>query len=617
MLYQLNEKIKGIFAWIIIILVTITFVMFGIDYFLQARHTSNDVVAEVDGQPIPNSLFEQIYRRIQKQEQAPLSATQDNALKTQILDELILNMVTVNAANNFGFYLAPEEVMAAIFSFPQFQENGKFSLQRYNQILAASFYTPIQLQSEIATSMLVKQQNFAFKSGAFVLNSELTRDAALIFETRDYDYVKVPLSIFADHATVTEKEAHDYYNAHINQFTSKEKIVLDYLLLSIEKFKNTSIVTEEEIKQYYDDNRASFRAPETWRVKHILLAFPEHATITQQNAIKQKAEKIYQRLLKKIDRFESIAKTQSDDKLTARNEGLLPENIIAGKSPFATALHNLKQDDVSKPFKTTQGYEIFKIVNYIKAAVVPYNTAKTQIKTQLENEKAQLSYTKALEQLGEISYQHPESLKEASLDLQLPILHTEPLTDAGGRDQITQNPEVVKAAFSQDVNKLGNNSEPIQLTPTSVVVIRVQKRLPKEIQPFSKAQTQIEKQLKNELAQKMIKSWGEKIISGKNTLDHGLAWTKITNEIRLDENKNPEIHNLAFSLSKNHKIGFQYLKDGTYCLVRLEKIIPGQISNLDSKQKQQLVEQLENGYGTADYDIYINELMAKAKIKRF
>ena len=35
MLQKLNERIQGLVAWIIIILVAITFTLFGVDYYLQ------------------------------------------------------------------------------------------------------------------------------------------------------------------------------------------------------------------------------------------------------------------------------------------------------------------------------------------------------------------------------------------------------------------------------------------------------------------------------------------------------------------------------------------------------------------------------------------------------
>ncbi|OGV27716.1 MAG: hypothetical protein A3F18_00590 [Legionellales bacterium RIFCSPHIGHO2_12_FULL_37_14] len=617
MLYQLNEKIKGVFAWIIVVLVTITFVAFGVEYFLQAKRMETNLALEVNGEAIPYRVFDLIYRRIQQQDPMPLSVTQDIALRKQILDDLIVNSVSLQGARKAGFYITAEETTAAIRNFPQFQENGKFSFAKYRQILAASMYTPLQVQEDIAHSMLIRQQRYAFENTAFALKSEIKRDAALIYETRDYSYIKIPLSLFFDKVKVTEKQEQDYYAAHKQDFTTHLRVVLDYVLLSLENFKAKSAVQEAEIKQYYNENQASFRKPQSWQVKHILYAFPQNATPKQIAETKQKAEKAYEKLAQHPEKFENMVNTDSDDKLTAESKGLLPI-INEGENPLADAFNGLtKENSITRPWKTAAGYEIFKVVHYTPSSLIPYEDAKIQIKNQLENEKAQLSYAKAVEDLGELSYQHPDSLQEVAKALNIPILHTQDFTQAGGSDKVTQNPEVVHAAFSKDVKDLRNNSEPIQLTPSSVIVIRIQKILPKESQTFAAVQAKIEKQLQNQLAEQEIQAWSQKLIKGEAKLFSNLNFIKVAHESREGESKQPNIRDLAFSLAKVGQIKSGRLSDGEHFIVRLDNITMGQFSTLDSKQQQQFIRQVEKSYGVADYDIYISELMETAKIKHF
>ena len=48
--------------------------------------------------------------------------------------------------------------------------------------------------------------------------------------------------------------------------------------------------------------------------------------------------------------------------------------------------------------------------------------------------------------------------------------------DAKGGPGIGQYPKVVAAAFSDDVLEGGNNSEPVEIEPNDVVVVRVEER---------------------------------------------------------------------------------------------------------------------------------------------
>lgn len=41
MLQKLNEHIQGVVAWLVIILIAITFTLFGVDYYFQSRQISD------------------------------------------------------------------------------------------------------------------------------------------------------------------------------------------------------------------------------------------------------------------------------------------------------------------------------------------------------------------------------------------------------------------------------------------------------------------------------------------------------------------------------------------------------------------------------------------------
>ncbi len=91
MLQKFNEKIRGVFAWIIIVLIAITFTLFGVDYYLQSHNRSN-VEVEVNGEPISQARFETNYRRIrQQQDITSLTPDRDKQIKQQVLDEMIVN----------------------------------------------------------------------------------------------------------------------------------------------------------------------------------------------------------------------------------------------------------------------------------------------------------------------------------------------------------------------------------------------------------------------------------------------------------------------------------------------------------------------------------------------
>ncbi len=90
MLQKLNERIQGLVAWVVIILIAVTFTLFGIDYYLQSRQDSTAQI-EVNGQPISKDIFELSYRRTrQLRDPLQLTPSVEKSLKQQVMDNLLL-----------------------------------------------------------------------------------------------------------------------------------------------------------------------------------------------------------------------------------------------------------------------------------------------------------------------------------------------------------------------------------------------------------------------------------------------------------------------------------------------------------------------------------------------
>lgn len=618
MLQKLNERIKGIVAWVVVLLIAFTFFMFGLDYFFQIRSSaSSTAIAEVNGQPISAVLFEQFYRRLRQQEPSNLPAHADEVLKKQVVEELIVNTATLSAARRAGFYVSPAQVAASIIQIPQFQENGKFSSAKYQQVLAASLFTTETLQKEVEQGMLINQQRFAFVGSVFVLPTEVEWYAKLLFETRDYDYTILSLQSFIDKVKLDENALRAYHKAHAQELMTPARVSLDYVLLSVEQFKSAATVSEADVRQYYQDNLSAFKIPPRWKVAHLLYAFPEGATLQQQMQVKQKIEQAYQHLIRNPAVFQDWVKQHSDDRLSAQQGGLLPW-LSPGQSEFDEMLMTLNQvGQLSQPFRTKRGYEMLKLLDYTPSKVTPLDQAQEVIRRQLSNEVAQKNYAKALEALGELSYQSPETLEPVSKTLHLPILHTKPFSSAGGTEWITQQPEVQRLAFSSDVKELGNNSEPIQVNPSTVAVIRVKEQFPATVQAFEAVRPKIEAILKEEAAKKEMMQLGNEIKQKHTDLPAQYRWLSVTRESHVGESKNPIMRDLAFSLPKMHQLQGQFLPNGDYVIVRLKAIYPGAWTALDQTQRQALQKQLESTYGEMDYDLYIKEVVDAATIKRY
>jgi len=136
---------------------------------------------------------------------------------------MITNEVTVQSARNYGFEISADQANAAIVNIPQFQEDGHFSTEKYQQALNGALFTPETFQNEVKQGMLLNQQRFAFMGSSFALPSEVNRFVRLYMQTRDYDYLTISAAELENQVQISPDDIKLYYSKNQKEFMSPEK----------------------------------------------------------------------------------------------------------------------------------------------------------------------------------------------------------------------------------------------------------------------------------------------------------------------------------------------------------------------------------------------------------
>ncbi len=616
MLQKLNERIQGAVAWIIVVLVTVTFTLFGLDYYLQSHRSTEDVKVKINGHIITKTDYELNYRRLsQSQAQDALTAAQERELKQQVLSEMMVNAVSVKAAHDHGFEVDGQQATAAILQIPQFQEDGHFSTSRYSQALNNGFFTPQTFQQEVRQGMLLNQQRFALIGTEFVLPSELNHFVTLSMQTRDYHYAVIKAADFIASAKITPEEEKQYYQTHQKQFMTKEQVSIEYIRLSLNAMKDKITITPDQVSRYYEDNKNNYLTPAQWQLAYVRFPVKDETTNAEQDERAKNASKQF---------YDALS--QAPQKLTALTKkavtrqhaqsGVLPV-VIAGQSNLDQYLINLTEPgQIAEPIRTKQGYDVLQVKSYKPAAIQPFSEVRQLITEQLQQEAAQEQYAAMGERLSELSYQNPDSLAPVASSLGLRLEQTGLFSRAQpSQDPITQYPTIKQAAFSHDVVTFGNNSEPVQLDADTLVVLRVKQHIPAALQAISQVRNVIDSVLVGQKASLVAQDFGKNLIaSTPKSLPKSVHWKPVMAASRDSELTDPQINELAFSVGELGAYESISLQNGDFALVRLSKITDGHLDTEDKEQMRNLTQQLEASYGLMDYDLYIAQLMSQAKI---
>ncbi|MDF1826851.1 MAG: SurA N-terminal domain-containing protein [Legionellaceae bacterium] len=623
MLQKLNERIQGVVAWVVVSVIALTFALFGVDSYLQARHTSS-VVAEVNGKPISKQALELRYRRVRhEQDMSARTTGTEKQLKSQLLEKMIASQINMNAALRDGFFINDDQVKTAIFQIPQLQQDGQFSPERYEHVLNNALFTPQSFQQEIYRGMLLNQQHFAFLGTAFALPNEVQKFVKLYGQTRDYRYLEIPTRTFLNDVSVSDDEVKAYYSANTHDFVAPEKISLDYVTLSMAATRDKLNPSEAELKNYYETNQTNYMTPAKWQVRHILFEMPNNASDEQQQAIKTRVDTLYNQLESAPDTFEAQSKQLLQTKQNSIKTGVLPW-ITAGESPLDKDLIQLTTvGHVLPPLKTDAGYELFQLIAYVPAQIKAFDAVRATVREHWLAERAQADYTRLQEELSDNSYQMPDSLAPVAEALKLPVEQTALFSHDGGKDPLTSSPRVLKAAFSHDVLELGNNSAPIQLDDDRVVVVRVRKHIAAREKALSEVKAQIKARLALQKAEARAEALGQALQNNKQgafmdeamLLKHHLTWKAATQATRDSSLASAEINDIAFTLPRaGSREGRSLANQAGYVVVELSQITPGSMDMLDNEQKQSITQQLAANYGTVDYDLYTSNLLEQAHV---
>ncbi|HEX6549103.1 MAG TPA: hypothetical protein VF117_00340, partial [Gammaproteobacteria bacterium] len=240
--------------------------------------------------------------------------------------------------------------------------------------------------------------------------------------------------------------------------------------------------------------------------------------------------------------------------------------------------------------------------------------------------KAEDEYYALGDQLANLAYEHPDSLDAVSKQLNLPINTVADVTRDSGTG-IAANAAVRKAAFSEGVLSQGLNSEPVQLGPNHVVVIRVKGHTPSEQKPLAAVRPQVLELLQQQQAQKQAAQVAATIAAdikaGQSPANIARKYAlKLVPEKyvgRHDSSVPAPLLTAAFAAqqptAKAPVIEAVALDDGDQAVFVVSDVKPGDFASMDKQQAQMTRRDLMRMNSQAEFAAYVANLRQQAKIK--
>ncbi|MGY4665029.1 peptidyl-prolyl cis-trans isomerase D [Pseudomonas chlororaphis] len=623
MLQNIRDNSQGWIAKTIIGVIVALMALTGFDAIFQATSTSQDA-AKVNGEEITQNELSQAVDMQRRQLMQQLgkdfdaSLLDEKLLREAALKGLIDRKLLLQGAENSKFAFSDAALDQVILQTPEFLVDGKFSPERFDQVIRQLGYSRMQFRQMLAQEMLIGQVRAGLAGSGFVTDAQVLAFARLEKQTRDY----ASLTIKADPAAVklTDDEVKAYYDEHAKEFMSPDQVVIDYLELKKASFFDQVSVKDEDLQALYQKETANLS--EQRRAAHILIEVNDKVNEAQAKA---KIEEIQARLAKG-ESFEALAKEFSQDPGSANNGGDLGYAGPGVYDPaFEEALYTLNKDQVSAPVRTGFGFHLIKLLGVEAPEVPSFASLKDKLTRELKTQQVEQRFVEATKQLEDSSFEASD-LAQPAQELKLTVHTSAPFGREGG-EGIAANRAVIQAAFSPEVLDEGANSTAIELDPETVVVLRAKEHRKPEQLPLESVASSIRTQLAKEHASAAAKAKADALIAslreGKTALKapvDGQSWKVSEAVTRGQEGVEPIVLQTLFRMAKpaaKDKPTFSSvtLPNGSLVVLQLSGV--NEAAAPTDEEKAQYRRFLASRVGQQDFAAYRKQLENQADIKRF
>ncbi|AXT46466.1 SurA N-terminal domain-containing protein [Chromobacterium rhizoryzae] len=594
-----NNKV---FIQVVLGAVALTFVGFGVGSYEAA--SDDPYLAKVGSS--------KIYKR--DLDRALEGQPTDPASRQAALENLIRQELLLSDAHDRGVTVSPEQLRKVIASIPAFQDNGKFSPERYREFLQNRYPSPEAFETQVKRDLVLQSQLTGIAGTEFVAGTVVNRLAGLLDEGREVRSLLLKPADFAAEVKTDEASLKAFYDANLKRFRVPERVKLDYVLLSQDALAQGVKPSDAELQKYYEEHKAEF-SNEQRRASHILLTVAKDAKPEQKAKIKAEAEALLKDVRANPARFAELAKVKSQDPGSAANGGDLGffgHGMMV--KPFDDAVFRMKPGQISEVIETEFGYHIIKL-DEVKAQ--DFAEVKAAIAEKLQRQQAGSLFRSQADKLTELAYQQGDSLKALQEQLKLQPQHSDWLSRGKpAADPLLNSPKVLEAAFSEDVLKKKHNSEPVDIGNNRLLVVRVAEHQPERQQSMDEVRDVIKAELVAKEGAKLAEKKGQALLAElKAGKGDGKAWGESKTLLRRDPAGLPIADARAVFAAQAGKLpAFAGAKrdNGEYALYRIDKVIPAPAAS--EAERGQLSAILGEMNANAQLSSYLDTLRQKYSV---
>lgn len=520
---------------VLLVLILPSFVLIGVSGYTNYVSGDKDLV-KVGDSAVTLQEFELARRnQLEQMQRSGMGRFDPEVLNNRparemLLESLVDRRILVDTAMRERFSVSDAVLRNAIASMPEFQEDGKFSAERYNQLLASAGLSTRDFEQGQRGELALERVLGPVGSTAALPKAVLEQIGAALTETRSVRLLAYPASDYEADIEIAPADLQAWYDANKESLTVPDQVAVQYLLLDEDvAMKSVGDIAEADLQAYYEQNKSRYVTAPRVDVSHVQISVGANASQADRDAAREKARAIAEQLKAEPARFAEVAQAESQDAGSARDGGRLGW-VTRGSWPQALeeAVFALPEGGVSDPVEGPAGYHVF-IANKVEPEKgETFQEAREKVEAEVRRQLASERFADLATRLTDLVYDNPSSLDPAAQQLGIDLRTVTGVTrdtllgvdDVGEQAAaaspdaaIFEDPRVRSALFSPSLLQEKANSGVIEISPGTMVVVRVEAFEPAHVPALEQVQGRVESLLRAERASKAAAAAGEKLLT--------------------------------------------------------------------------------------------------------
>ena len=588
MLEQIRSRTQTTFAKVILTIIIIPFALFGIDSYLSSVG-SNISIGSVNGEPITSQELQKTESQFIAQIKSQDESTDPKVFaslefKKAVLDKLISKKLVSQAVKESGFYISDKQVGTYISGMPEFQKDGKFSQEQYDQVLKINNLTPKRFDISIKKDLGSQQVKGSLRKLIYTPKNKIQHLVDLTYQKRDVSIYELKQDDFKKEIDLSDVALKKVYEESKSSFIRPDQVKINFIIHSVAGIVPNIKISDKEVKNYFTNNINRYQTEQQRRAKHILFTVGADLSDAEVKEIAGNAQDILNKIKKNPKTFQKNAKKYSQDAESAKNGGDLGFFSRGDMTKvFEDTVFSMSKNQISELIKTEFGFHIVMLTD-IKGEEVKFESVKNQIKGELIFNAALAEYGSNAEDFSNIVYERSENLQEVAKKFDLKIESSEWLSFEDAK-KFFNNEAFAQAIFDKNAIDKKKNIPAIEASPNNLVAARVIDFRLASPKPFEEVKEKIKEFLTEAESQKLLMAAGAKLIedvkSKAKTVDwidqlvidrvdrKGLSDPLINAIFKMDDKELPELTGL-------------YDSRGEYIIVQLNKVVTEKVEDKDS-----------------------------------